>query len=94
MNTFSPLPVWNQTSETQKAAPAHAHTHPRARTKTRVRKVGETFEGVTIAHLSAKLKMVIDPWNINGQQCFSLSCEGERGAAFCSEKENRKEKEL
>lgn len=21
--------------------------------------------------------MVIDPWNINGQQCFSLTCEGE-----------------
>lgn len=21
--------------------------------------------------------MLIDPWNINGQQCFSLTCEGE-----------------
>lgn len=44
--------------------------------------MGELFEGFTIAHLSAKLKMVIDPWNINGQQRFSLSCEGERGEAF------------
>lgn len=31
--------------------------------------------------------MVIDPWNINGQQCFSLSCEGERGEAFWKKKE-------
>ena len=63
----------------------HEHTH--------IRKVGETFEGFTIAHLSAKLKMVIDPWNINGQQCFSLSCEGERGEAFWRKKESSKERE-
>ena len=37
--------------------------------------------------------MVIDPWNINGQQCFSLSCEGERGEAFWNKKKSRKGKE-
>lgn len=67
-----------------------AHTH---NPHVHIHKVGETFEGFTIAHLSAKLKMVIDPWNINGQQCFSLSCEGERREAFWKTKESRKEKE-
>lgn len=69
------------------------YTPRRAHAQTHTREVGETFEGFTIAHLSTKLKMVIDPWNINGQQCFSLSCEGERGEAFGQKKENRKEKE-
>lgn len=36
--------------------------------------------------------MVIDPQNINGQQCFSLSCEGEWGEAFWKKKESKKER--
>lgn len=35
--------------------------------------------------------MVIDPWNINGQQCFSLHREGERRKPL--EKGTRENKE-
>ena len=67
---------------TQTRMHTHTNTYSQTHTCTHTHKVGETFEDYTIAHLFSKLKMVIDPRNINGQQCFSLSCEGEQGEAF------------
>lgn len=64
------------------------HMTARAHTQCRWEK---GLEGCTIAHLSSKLKMVIDPWNINGQSCFSLSCEGERRKPFEEKKREKKE---
>lgn len=91
----------NHLTDTQKQ---HACTNTRQRTLcqghahkfkcTQTYQMGECFGGFTIAHLSAKLKMVIDPWNMNNQQCFSLSCAGEHKETFWCKKESRKQKQL